>query len=146
VAHDARLSALNNIDAWSINLLLVLLAVRLTGVPVRDYLGWTRPRTPDVAIGILIIVALCAALGFLLLRIGEATPAVNENRTAIAGGTSPWWFVLRWWPAIFLAPFVEESFFPRLPLARRASSFRQYIRFRGDDLAVCSDALQLLDA
>jgi membrane protease YdiL (CAAX protease family) len=111
IAHDARLSALNNLAAWSANLLLVLLAVRLTGVPVRDYLGWARPRTRDVAIAIGVIVALYAALGFLLLSIGEAAPAVTEYRTAIAGGTSPWWFVLRWWPAIFLASFVEESFF-----------------------------------
>src|ERR1700737_943547 len=58
IAHDARLSALNNFTAWSINLLLVLLAVRLAGVPVRDYLGWTRPRARDVAIGIGVIVAL----------------------------------------------------------------------------------------
>jgi membrane protease YdiL (CAAX protease family) len=111
IAHDARLSALNNLVAWSLNLLLVLLAARLTGVPVRDYLGWTRPRAGDVAIGIGVIVALYAALGFFLLSTGGAAPAVDEYRTALAAGTSPWWFVVRWWPAIFLASFVEESFF-----------------------------------
>jgi membrane protease YdiL (CAAX protease family) len=111
IAHDARLSALNNLTAWGINLLLILAAVRLTGVPVQDYLGWRRPPRRDVAIGILVIVALYAALGLLLQGMGAATPAVDEYRTAIAAGTSPWWFVLRWWPAIILASFVEESFF-----------------------------------
>jgi membrane protease YdiL (CAAX protease family) len=106
-----RLHGLNNIVAWGVNLLIILLAVRLTRIPVRDYLGWTRPRTGDVLLGVAVVVALYAAVGLLLFGIGQAAPAVDEYRAAIARGISPWWFVLQWWPAIFLASFVEESFF-----------------------------------
>lgn len=112
IIDNSRLfSALNDIVAWGINLLIILSAIWLTRIPVRDYLGWTRPRAIDVALGILVMLALYGALGVLLLSIGQAGPAIDEYRAAIAAGTSPWWFVLRWWPSIILAPFVEESFF-----------------------------------
>jgi membrane protease YdiL (CAAX protease family) len=109
--HSPLLHALNNIVAWGIDLLIIVLAVRLTRIPVRDYLGWARPRAGDVALGIGVIVALFAAFAVLLLSVGQAAPAVDDYRAAVAAGTSPWWYVLRWWPAIFLASFVEESFF-----------------------------------
>lgn len=109
--HSPLLHALNNIVAWGIDLLIIVLAVRLTRIPVRDYLGWGRPRAGDVVLGIGVIVALFAAFAVLLLSVGQAAPAVDEYRAAVAAGTSPWWYVLRWWPAIFLASFVEESFF-----------------------------------
>ena len=42
---------------------------------------------------------------------GDGAGFVAGYRGEIANGVSPWWYVLRYWPAIFLASFVEESFF-----------------------------------
>jgi membrane protease YdiL (CAAX protease family) len=109
--HNTLLHALNNIVGWGINLLIIVLAVRLTRIPLREYLGWNRPRARDVVLGIAVILALYGAFVLFLLSIGQAAPAVHEYRAVVAAGTSPWWFVLQWWPAIFLASFVEESFF-----------------------------------
>jgi membrane protease YdiL (CAAX protease family) len=105
------LHVLGVLAAWGINLLIILLAVRLTRIPVCDYLGWVRPRLRDVALGIAVPVALYAAISLLLVKGGAAAGAVQNYRAVIAAGTSPWWFVLQAWPALILAPFVEETFF-----------------------------------
>jgi membrane protease YdiL (CAAX protease family) len=105
------LHAVGVIAAWGINLLIILCAVRLTRVPVRDYLGWVRPRLRDVALGIAVPVALYAALCLLYVYAGAAAGAVQDYRAAIAAGMSPWWFVLQAWPTLILSPFVEETFF-----------------------------------
>jgi membrane protease YdiL (CAAX protease family) len=99
------------IAAWGIRLGLVVLAVRLTRLPLREYLGWTRPRILDVSLGILIITTIFALLGAFVLAAGAGSVWAQSYRAALAAGTSPWWFVLQWWPAIILAPFVEETFF-----------------------------------
>jgi membrane protease YdiL (CAAX protease family) len=109
--HSAVLHAIELLTAWGIGLAIIVLAVKLTDVPLRDYLGWIRPRGPDIALALGVIAALYAILVVLFLKAGDPVAVVKGYRTAIAGGMSPWWYVLRWWPAIILAPLVEESFF-----------------------------------
>ncbi len=46
--------------------------------------------------------------GLAYLATGHAFD-VAGYRASIAAGTSPWWYVLQWWPAIICAPIVEES-------------------------------------
>jgi len=99
------------IAGWGIRLGLIILAVRLTRVPLLEYLGWIRPRVRDVALGIVIITAIFALLTVFVLSASAGPLWAKSYRAAIAAGTSPWWFVLQWWPAIILAPFVEETFF-----------------------------------
>src|ERR1700724_51349 len=52
------LHALNIIVAWGVDLLVIVVAVRLTRLPLRDYLGWHRPRISDVVLGVAVITAL----------------------------------------------------------------------------------------
>jgi hypothetical protein len=96
------LHSLDIIVAWGINLLTIVLAVCLTRVPVRCYLGWVRPRIRDVALGITIPVVLYAAFCLLLFYGGGAAGAAQDYRAAIAAGMSPWWFVLKWWPTLIM--------------------------------------------
>lgn len=105
------LHALGIVAAWGINLLIILLAVRMTRIPPRDYLGWMWPRWRDVALGIAVVVALYSAFCLLIWSAGGAASAAADYRATIAAGTSPWWFVLQWWPTLILSPFVEETFF-----------------------------------
>jgi membrane protease YdiL (CAAX protease family) len=105
------LHSLSNVVGWGIDLLLIMFAVRLTRIPMRDYLGWTCPRVRDVALGIAVILALYAVLGTFLAVTGKAAASVDNYRSAVAAGVSPWWLVLQWWPTIILSPFVEETFF-----------------------------------
>lgn len=103
--------ALGILLSWGLKFLIILIAVRLTRIPVADYLGWTRPRLRDVAIGIAVVVAGYAAFCVFLWSVGAASGSVEDYRSAIANGTSRWWFVLQWWPTLILSPFVEECFF-----------------------------------
>lgn len=109
VDHSPLLGVIQLLAAHGIPLLLFVLVVCLTSIPVCDYFGWTRPRTKDVVLGIAVILALFGAVGLLVVLTGNAAGAASDYRAAIAAGTSPWWYVLRWWPAMFLAPIVEES-------------------------------------
>jgi len=105
------LHVLDILAAWGMNFLIILLAVRMTRIPVRDYLGWVSPRLRDVALGIAVPAVLYAGFCLLLLYGGAAAGAVQDYRATIAAGTSPWWFVFQGWPTLILSPFVEESFF-----------------------------------
>jgi len=105
------LHVLDILAAWGMHFLIILLAVRMTRIPVRDYLGWVPPRLRDVALGIAVPVVLYAGFCLLLLYGGAAAGAVQDYRATIAAGTSPWWFVFQGWPTLILSPFVEESFF-----------------------------------
>ena len=97
--------------AWGIDLVIIVVAVRLTRVPQRDYLGWVRPRVSDVVLGLAIIAVLYAVFGLFIISVGAGAAAVDDYRQAIAAGTSPWWFILQAWPTLILSPFVEETFF-----------------------------------
>ena len=91
-----------------------MLAVRLTQIPVRDYLGWTRPRWSDLALGLIVAVALGLIPNVLLLAvIGKPlNPSqVADYHAQIAAGWSNLGIILKWWPAILLAPLVEETVF-----------------------------------
>jgi membrane protease YdiL (CAAX protease family) len=99
---------------WGTELAVIVLAVRVTQIPVRDYLGWTRPRAGDVALGLVVAVALGLLPNLLtLLFIGKPlNPSqIADYREQIAAGWSNLRIVLNWWPAILLAPLVEETVF-----------------------------------
>ncbi len=101
----------NNFAAWAVKFLIIVLAVRLTTIPLRDYLGWNRPRIFDVVLGAGVVLLIYGSVTALAILTGNGPGFVAGYRAEIAAGTSPWWFVFSYWPAIFLAPFVEECFF-----------------------------------
>lgn len=105
------LHSLLNFTYWALKFVVIVLAVKLTVIPVRDYLGWNRPRVSDVALGVGVVLAVCGLIVALVFLTGNGPDFVAEYRAAMANGMSPWWYVFRLWPAIFLAAFVEESFF-----------------------------------
>jgi hypothetical protein len=91
-------------------LLVIIVAVLLKRWPVVAYLNWFKPRGKDVAFGIAVIVIWCL-LSRTVLRYfvtGDAF-GVADYRAAVAAGTSPWWYVLQWWPTYICSPFVEET-------------------------------------
>lgn len=55
--HSLVLSGLRAFIAWGLQFLVLVLAVRMTDVPLRDYLAWRRPRVGYIAIGLAIVVA-----------------------------------------------------------------------------------------
>lgn len=95
--------------SWGIYLLIFVIAVRLKHLPLSEYFGWLRPRMSDVVLGIIVIFGLYAALTALLFFLGSYANAVNDYRAEIAAGTSPAWFVLRWWPTLLLSSTIEET-------------------------------------
>jgi membrane protease YdiL (CAAX protease family) len=108
-AGSAAWHAVNLLTAWSVQLLVIIVAVRLARWPVAEYLGWVRPRAKHVWFGIAVVLAWqLAQSGLAYLAAGQAFD-VAGYRAAVAAGTSPWWYVLQWWPAIICAPIVEES-------------------------------------
>jgi membrane protease YdiL (CAAX protease family) len=111
IDQSPHLRHVNNFTAWALKFLIIVLAARLTAIPLRDYLGWNRPRVSDVVLGVGVVLLIFGVVIALALLTGNGPGFVAPYRAEIAKGTSPWWFVLRWWPAIFLASFVEESFF-----------------------------------
>jgi membrane protease YdiL (CAAX protease family) len=112
--HGQIWGAIGLLLVWGTELAVIVLAVWLTQIPVRDYLGWTRPRAGDVALGLIVAVALGLLPNLLQLAIigKPLNPSqIADYQQAIAGGTSKLWFLFAWWPAILLAPLVEESVF-----------------------------------
>lgn len=112
--HGQIWGAIGLLLVWGTELAVIVLAVWLTQIPVRDYLGWTRPRAGDVVLGLIVAVALGLLPNLLQLAIigKPLNPSqIADYQQAIAGGTSKLWFVFAWWPAILLAPLVEESVF-----------------------------------
>jgi len=104
VLHAALLLAV-----WGSELLVIVAAVRLKRWPLAEYVGWLRPRMRDILFGCAIVLLFSLAeSGLAYLATGQAFD-VRGYRAALAAGTSPFWYVFQWWPAIFCAPFVEES-------------------------------------
>lgn len=104
IGHAALLLAV-----WGSELLVIVAAVRLRRWPVAEYLGWLRPRMRDILFGCTVILVFSLAEnGLAYLATGHAFD-VAGYRAAVAAGTSPFWYVFQWWPAIFCAPLVEES-------------------------------------
>lgn len=97
------------LTVWGSELLVIVAAVRLRRWPVAEYLGWRRPRVQDVLFGCAVVLVFSLAEnGLAYLATGHAFD-VAGYRAAVAAGTSPFWYVFQWWPAIFCAPIVEES-------------------------------------
>ena len=96
--------------AWAITLLVIIVAVLLKRWQVAAYLNWFRPRGKDVAFGIAMIVIWCllSRTALRYFATGDAL-GVADYRAAVAAGTSPWWYVLQWWPTYICSPFVEET-------------------------------------
>src|ERR1041385_5010400 len=46
------LHSLLNFTYWALKFFVIVLAVKLTTIPLRDYLGWNRPRASDIALGV----------------------------------------------------------------------------------------------
>lgn len=111
IDHSARLHVVDLLVGWALPFLIMAAVVRLTGIPLADYLGWNRPRLSDIALGVGIVLAIYGVFVTAGVLSGDGAGFVAGYREEIAKGVSPWWYVLRYWPAIFLASFVEESFF-----------------------------------
>jgi membrane protease YdiL (CAAX protease family) len=110
IRHSTLLQVASILAPWTLALLLTAIAVRFTGIPVARYLGWKKPRISDIALGIGIVLSAYGLWLIVVLLLGDGPGFVAAYRAEIANGTLPWWYVLRNWPAIFLASFVEESF------------------------------------
>ncbi len=112
--HSIAWGAFGIILDWGTEFAVILLAVWMIRMPLRDYLGWTRPRAGDVVLGLVVAVALGLLpnlLQFAILGKPLNPSQIADYQQAIAGGTSKLWFVFAWWPAILLAPLVEETVF-----------------------------------
>ena len=112
--HSIAWGAFGIILDWGTEFAVILLAVWTIRMPLRAYLGWTRPRAGDVVLGLAVAVALGLLpnlLQFAVLGKPLNPSQIADYQQAIAGGTSKLWFVFAWWPAILLAPLVEESVF-----------------------------------
>ncbi|RAI40101.1 CPBP family intramembrane glutamic endopeptidase [Rhodoplanes roseus] len=102
--------AVDSLAAWGATLLVILLAVRLTDVPLRDYVGWTRPRSRDLLRAAGFVLALYGALVTITVLAGTAgVHAGQPGRTATGAGAVA--VVLAWGSTVLLAPVVEESIF-----------------------------------
>ncbi len=91
---------------------LLALFARRTGVSAADYLGWTWPRRSEVVFGIAAVVALIVAANAVSWLLGRSiiTPFQSDiYRTAAAAGGLP----LLWlWLAVVVAtPIGEETLF-----------------------------------
>jgi CAAX protease family protein len=109
-AQNAIVHAVDLFAAWGLQFLALVSIVYLARMTLSDYLGWKRPRARDLVLGVGVVLALWGVVCASTLLTGE-TSGVADYRRKIAAGMTPFWFVLQWWPAIFLAPFVEECFF-----------------------------------
>jgi membrane protease YdiL (CAAX protease family) len=103
--------ALLTTSQWSIPLLVVVAAVLIARASLIDYLAWTGPRVAPVVLG---IAAVAATTLFFIVTAAELAGFdplgfVARYRAAIATGRSSWDYVFNFWPAIALAPIVEET-------------------------------------
>ncbi|HEV2630048.1 MAG TPA: type II CAAX endopeptidase family protein [Pseudolabrys sp.] len=98
--------------SWAVPIAVLVIAVRSAGGSLRDYFAWRRPRTGDVVFAIVAILLLQAlGVGLVYVTTGQLGFAADQYRADMAAGMSPWWYVLRTWPAVVYAPFVEESIY-----------------------------------
>jgi membrane protease YdiL (CAAX protease family) len=94
---------------WSVELLVIVLAVRMLAVPLAPYLGWVKPRLRYLLLGLVLAGTMHLAEHALAYALIGRWFDLGQYRQAMAQGLSPWWFVLKWWPAYICAPIVEES-------------------------------------
>jgi uncharacterized protein len=99
---------------------VLLLAMRIKGVDVADYLGLVWPRMRSIVVGIIgiaVIIALTDALLFVTNRAVVSTFQVESYTTAAAEG----WLPLMLFATIIVAPAGEEIMF-------RGYLFRGFVR------------------
>ena len=112
IDRNIALGTFNLILAWSIPLIVLVVAVRLRGCTVRDYFAWFAPSARSVVLGVVLILAIQLAFSGILYLLGaEWSGAVEAFRADRAAGVPHWIPVLQAWPAIVCAPIVEESVF-----------------------------------
>src|SRR5947199_10643776 len=58
IDQNPPLRHVNNFTAWALKFLIIVLAVRFTAIPLRDYLGWNRPRVSDVVLGVGVVLLI----------------------------------------------------------------------------------------
>jgi membrane protease YdiL (CAAX protease family) len=107
-------NALRHVLVWGAPLVVIVAGVRLTQIPLRDYLGWTMPRPTDLALGLALAVAVGILPNLLQWAVtGKPVTAhqVAAYRNAIAAGWSNPGLVFAAWPWLLLVPLVEETVF-----------------------------------
>jgi uncharacterized protein len=94
---------------WALGFGVLALAIRLSGIGMREYLGLIQPRPRDIGIGLAGLVVLLLALALVLQLIENRPPpyALNQYREMRADGSL---LVLLFW-SVVVAPPVEELFF-----------------------------------
>jgi hypothetical protein len=85
------------------------LAIRLSGIGIRDYLGLVAPRAHDIGLGFLGLIAIYLAFWLLFYLLGDPQSrfVVNLYREAHSGSYVP--FLLL--GTVVVAPFCEEVLF-----------------------------------
>jgi membrane protease YdiL (CAAX protease family) len=108
VTNGAVLAASLAVSAPAVILLLVWI-VRMTRVPVADYLALKKPHWRDLALGIVALAVVMAAASGLATALGKESPAFISDTftTAAAEGMLPLLLV----SFVILGPLQEELIF-----------------------------------
>ena len=83
--HSIAWGAFGIILDWGTEFAVILLAVWMIRMPLRDYLGWTRPRAGDVVLGLAVAVALGLLPNLLQFAILGKPLHPSPNRQLSAG-------------------------------------------------------------
>jgi membrane protease YdiL (CAAX protease family) len=107
-SNGAVLSASLALSAPAV-ILFVVWVVRLSKVPVSDYLALKWPTGRELAIGLFCLAVLLGATGVIATALGEESPAFISDTftTAKAAGMLPLLLI----SFVFLAPLQEEFVF-----------------------------------
>jgi len=103
-----------NAAGWLIPLAVgfgvLALAIRLSGIGMRQYLGLIQPRPRDIGIGLAGLVVLFLAYALVLQLIENRPPpyALNQYREMRTNGSS---LLLMFLGSVVLVPLVEELLF-----------------------------------
>jgi membrane protease YdiL (CAAX protease family) len=98
--------------SWATPLAVLALAVRLRNCAFGPYVAWVRPRAAWVVLALTIGVlpeVVGHGLPYVLTgRVSDSFP-IEDFHALVPAGTSPWRYVLVYWPAAIYAPLVEET-------------------------------------
>jgi membrane protease YdiL (CAAX protease family) len=110
VDSDGTAVAIYTLVGNPVQIVTLVLATRLTGADVLEYLGLDIPRRRDIAIAVAALFAVIAAADAVTFALGkDMVPAfqLELHRTARADGTLPW----LWLAILVAAPVGEELLF-----------------------------------